>query len=160
MAPLMQGCDEKYAQLCIAVFLITCQVAMLLFLWCFWESANCRGRLRLKREYLQHGDEHGPKAVEKDSIGGGFGAQPSVRIGERSMSRLVLTLDAADESCLYISHGRDKDPVGRIRIVRVRGRDIVVAVEGDEAQLGVYREKALKKAMGADAVDLLEQRFA
>lgn len=76
------------------------------------------------------------------------------------MSRLVLTLDAADGNCLYISHGRDKDPVGRIRIVRVRGRDIVVAVEGDEDQLGVYREKALKKAMGSDAVDLLAQSFA
>lgn len=75
------------------------------------------------------------------------------------MSRLVLTLDAVDGNCLYISHGRNKDPVGRIRIVRVRGRDVVVAVEGDEGQLGVYREKALKRIMGTDAVDQLDQRF-
>lgn len=75
------------------------------------------------------------------------------------MSRLVLTLDAADGSCLYISHGRDKDPVGRIRIVRVRGGDVIVAIEGDEDQLGVYREKALKKAIGTDAVVQLDERF-
>lgn len=75
------------------------------------------------------------------------------------MNRLVLTLDTADSSCLYISLGRDEDPVGRIRIVRIHNGHVSVAIEGDEDQLVVYRGKALEKIMGTDAVDRLDQRF-
>jgi len=81
------------------------------------------------------------------------------RMKDESMNRLVLTLDAADGNCLYISHGRNKDPVGRMRIVRVRGGQVIVAIEGNEDQLGVYREKALKKTRGSDVVAQMDQRF-
>lgn len=77
------------------------------------------------------------------------------------MNRLMLTLDAADGNCLYlyVSHGQGQDPVGRIRIVEIRGGHVTVAIEGDESRFVVFREKALRKMMGADAVDQLDQRF-
>jgi hypothetical protein len=78
---------------------------------------------------------------------------------EETGNMLMLNLDLDDNGCLYISQGKDARPVGRIRIVDIHRRRVVVAIDGDENQFGVYREKMLRKKLGADAVERLNQRF-
>ena len=67
---------------------------------------------------------------------------------------LVLELQP-DDAMIYVSHGQDGLPVGRIRFRGFRNGRIVATIEGSKDEFGVFREKALKKRLGQEAFDRL-----
>lgn len=65
---------------------------------------------------------------------------------------LVLQLNS-DDSAVYITQGPGEPPVGRIRFTGIRNGRILLEIEGDEREFGVYREKAMRKKMGAQGFE-------
>jgi hypothetical protein len=61
---------------------------------------------------------------------------------------------------VYITEARSSlKPIGRLRVVQIKGAHVVVALEGDESQFGVYRDHVLERILGPEQFQHIQAHF-